>query len=43
MRNEDGTLTGTIPLVSSQVSYIGMTVDNQKDTVKYRVRAYGKD
>jgi len=43
MRDEDGRITGIIPLLSSQVSYIGMTADNQKDTVKYRVRAYGKD
>jgi len=43
MKDEDGHLTGIIPLLSTQVSYIGMTADNQKDSVKYRVRAYGKD
>ena len=31
MRNDDGTLTGIISILSSQVSYIGMTADNQKD------------
>ncbi len=39
----DGVRTGIIPLNAFQVSYIGMTADNQKATVKYRVRAYGKD
>jgi hypothetical protein len=42
-RDENGNLTGTIPLLSTQVAYIGMTADNQKDSVKYRVRAVGHD
>jgi hypothetical protein len=31
LRNDDGTLTGTIPLLSSQVSYIGMTADHRDE------------
>lgn len=41
--DENQRLTGLIPLFSDQVSYIGMTADNQKDTIKYRVRAYRHD
>lgn len=43
MKDRDGALTGFIPILSTQLSYVGITVDNQKDTIKYRVRAYGKD
>lgn len=42
-KNEAGEVTGIIPILSTQCAYIGMTVDNQKDTIKYRVRAVGRD
>lgn len=43
MRDERGDLSGHIPALSTQLDYLGMTVDCQKDHLKYRVRAHAKD
>jgi len=43
MRQDDGTLTRQIPILSTQMDYVGMCCDIQKDRLKYGVRAFGKD
>lgn len=43
MKTERGELTRRIPILSTQLDYVGMQVDGQKERLKYTVFAFGKD
>lgn len=43
IRGDDGRTLGSIPMLSTQIHYMGMCVDTQDRSFKFTVRAHGKD